>query len=196
MADTYSVPGLEKSDSQKVAALLQGRLNALIDTELTLKHVHWNVVGPSFIGVHEMIDPHVVEVREMVDAVAERIATLGGEPIGTPGFVAEHRAWKDYSIKRGSTMEHLAALDVVYNGLIADHRQAIKETGELDPVTEDLLIDQTGKLEQFQWFVRAHLEDKSGRLVTEGAEHLQEAAEKAAPLSAASSGETSRQAGG
>src|SRR3712207_8342276 len=40
---------------------------------LTLKHIHWNVVGPHFIAVHEMIDPQVDAVRLMVDAIAERI---------------------------------------------------------------------------------------------------------------------------
>jgi starvation-inducible DNA-binding protein len=35
---------------------------------------------------------------------------------------------------------------------------------DLDPVSEDLLIGHLAKLEMFQWFVRAHLEDASGRL--------------------------------
>ncbi len=76
----YTVPGLTTAEGQKVAGILQERLNALNDLQLTLKHVHWNVVGPHFIAVHEMIDPHVDEVRAMVDETAERIATLGVAP--------------------------------------------------------------------------------------------------------------------
>ena len=63
-----------------VAAVLQQRLDALNDLALTLKHIHWNVVGPHFIAVHEMLDPQVDAVRLMVDAIAERIATLGVAP--------------------------------------------------------------------------------------------------------------------
>jgi len=163
---------------------LQGRLTALIDTELTLKHIHWNVVGPTFIGVHEMLDPQVLAVREMVDTVAERIATMGGEPVGTPGFVAKNRSWDDYSIGRATTAEHLGALDVVYDGLIADHRRAIQEFDDLDLVSQDMLIGQSTQLEMFQWFVRAHLEDSAGNLPTSSSMGLKEAAGKASKRTA------------
>jgi starvation-inducible DNA-binding protein len=180
MSDGYSIPGMSTQVATKVRDRLQQRLVALIDLELTLKHIHWNVVGPTFIGVHEMLDPQVAAVREMVDAVAERIATLGGSPVGTPGYVATHRSWDDYSIMRATTLEHLGALDLVYAGVVADHRAAIEELEDPDPVTQDLLIGQSGKLEQYQWFVRAHLEDSSGTLSTSGASTLADAAAKAA----------------
>jgi len=128
--------------------------------------VHWNVIGPHFIGVHEMIDPQVVEVRAMVDETAERIATLGQSPIGTPGAIVQHRSWEDYSLGRGTTDEHLGALDVVYTGLLEDHRQAQETIADLDAITEDMLIGQIKALELFHWFVRAHLETTGGTLTT------------------------------
>jgi starvation-inducible DNA-binding protein len=180
MSDGYSIPGMNPETAAKVRDRLQQRLVALIDLELTLKHVHWNVVGPNYIGVHEMLDPQVASVRAMVDEVAERIATLGGSPVGTPGFVATHRSWDDYDILRATTLEHLGALDLVYDGVVSDHRSAIEDVSDLDPVTEDLLTTQSGQLEQYQWFVRAHLEDRSGTLSTQGASSLAEAASQAA----------------
>ena len=45
----------------------------------------------TFIGVHEMLDPQVDGVRLMVDQTAERIATLGAEPNGLPGYVVSSR---------------------------------------------------------------------------------------------------------
>ncbi len=160
----YQPSGLSSTDADRINELLQGRLTALIDLELTLKHIHWNVVGPSFIGVHTMIDPQVDAVRLMVDAVAERIATLGGMPVGTPGYVATHRSWEDYSILRATTMEHLGALDVVYSGVVKDHRAAATELDDLDLVTQDMLVGHLDQLEQFQWFVRAHLEARDGSI--------------------------------
>ncbi len=160
----YQPSGLSSGDADRINELLQGRLTALIDLELTLKHIHWNVVGPSFIGVHTMIDPQVDAVRLMVDAVAERIATLGGMPVGTPGYVATHRSWEDYSILRATTMEHLGALDVVYSGIVEDHRSAATELDGLDLVTQDMLVGHLDQLEQFQWFVRAHLEASDGSI--------------------------------
>src|SRR5689334_8131275 len=110
---SYTVPGMKSGDAEKVVNLLQDRLNSLNDLALTLKHVHWNVVGPNFIAVHTMLDPQVDAVRAMVDETAERIATLGGSPCGTPGALVKQRSWDDYSIGRADTIEHLAALNVV-----------------------------------------------------------------------------------
>lgn len=165
----YTVPGLDEGDAQTIIDLLQSRLHAANDLHLTLKHVHWNVVGPHFIAVHQMIDPQVEAVRAMADAIAERIATLGGAPRGTPGSLVEERTWNDYSIGRATTQEHLAALDVTYQGVITSYREAIKTVDDLDLVTQDMLISQTDQLELFHWFVRAHLEDQGGNLKTSDA---------------------------
>lgn len=178
-AQTFHVPGLSARESTTVVAALQNRLYAYTDLHLVLKHVHWNVVGPNFIGVHEMLDPQVDVVRGYADAVAERIATMGGTPIGTPGALVEARSWDDYALGKDTAQAHLGALDLVYTGVIEDNRKAIDVVGEIDPVTEDLLIGQTGELEQFHWFVRAHLENSGGRLSTEGATTEEEAADAA-----------------
>jgi len=175
----YTVPSLAPEDGAKVAAILQERLVALNDLQLTLKHIHWNVVGPHFIAVHEMIDPQVDAVRLMVDAIAERIATLGVAPIGTPGALVAARTWDDYSIGRASTIEHLGALDQVYVGVITAHRQAAEETEDLDTVTNDLLVGHLHDLELFHWFVRAHLESSGGALSTADATSEKEAAASA-----------------
>jgi starvation-inducible DNA-binding protein len=162
----YTVPGIDTDDAEQVITLLQSRLHAHNDLHLTLKHVHWNVVGPHFIAVHEMIDPQVDAVREMADDTAERIATLGGSPQGTPGALVAERTWDDYSIGRGTTQEHLGALDLVYRGVIEETRSAVEKIGELDPVTEDMLIGHLEKLELFHWFIRAHLESSGGEITT------------------------------
>jgi starvation-inducible DNA-binding protein len=176
---TYTVPGMKAGNADKTIALLQDRLNALNDLALTLKHVHWNVIGPQFIAVHTMIDPQVDAVRLMADDAAERIATLGGSPSGTPGALVKQRSWDDYSIGRADALAHLAALDVVYTGIIEAQRSAIEDTEELDPVTQDMLIAHSGQLEQFHWFIRAHLENADGSLATAGAKTERTAAKRA-----------------
>jgi len=175
----FTVPGLSDDQGARVADILQKRLSAYNDLHLTLKHIHWNVVGPNFIGVHEMIDPQVELVRGYADAVAERIAALGKSPDGTPAAIARDRTWDDYSVKRDTAQAHLGALDLVYSGVVEDNRKAISETGDLDPITEDHLIGQTGELEKFQWFVRAHLENSGGSLSNDGAHSEKQAAAQA-----------------
>ena len=62
--------------------------------------------SPNFIAVHTMLDPQVDSVREMVDNVAERIATLGGSPKGTPGTLVTERTWDDYSVGRKDAISY------------------------------------------------------------------------------------------
>ena len=101
---------------------------------------HWNVAGPNFIAVHEMLDPQVDEVLAMADETAERIAALGGSPSGRPD-------------------DYLRALDKYYDAFIKDDRTAIKELDDLDVISSNIIQDHVQKLEQFQWFMRSHLID-------------------------------------
>ena len=183
---SFTAPGLSAEDGERVAVILQQRLCALIDLGLTLKHIHWNVVGPSFISVHQMLDPQYAGVQKMVDTLAERVATMGGVPSGLPGRLVEMRTWDDYELGRADTQAHLGALDLVYRGVVSDHRTATVEVGNLDKVSEGILIEQTGELEMYHWFVRSHLADWAGGLVTAGTETEIDAA-RAAVLKTGSS---------
>ena len=78
----FTTPGLTEADASRVVELLQDRLHACNDLHLTLKHVHWNVVGPHFIAVHEMIDPQVEAVR----------GSPTTSPSGSPPWAAPRRA--------------------------------------------------------------------------------------------------------
>jgi starvation-inducible DNA-binding protein len=163
---TFLPAGLDRKQSEQLVGILQSRLISLIDLGLTLKHVHWNVVGPHFIGVHQMLDPQAERVNELIDQLAERITTLGGSPDGRAGSIVKQRDWDDYSLAGRDLVDaHLGALDLVYLGVITSHREAIDATETIDRVTQDILIEQTESLELFHWFVRAHLENAGGELV-------------------------------
>ena len=181
MNHQFAPASMSIDDAEATATILQGRLSTLIDLSLTLKHIHWNVVGMSFISVHEMVDSQVDSVRDMVDAIAERIAALGGVPAGLPGQVADLRdADEDYALGRAEVMAHLGALDKFYENVTAGHREAIDAISDIDPISEDLLVGQAGELEMAHWFVRAHLADVDGRLATTGADTQLDAAVTAA----------------
>jgi starvation-inducible DNA-binding protein len=166
---TFTVPGLDADDGRRTAEILQDRLVSMADLGAVLKHIHWNVVGPHFIAVHQMLDPQYAGVQGMIDELAERIATLGGVPRALAGAIVDQRSWDDYELDRADAIAHLGALDVVYSGVIRDHREAIDEVGDLDPMSEDLLVGATRELEQYQWFVRSHLADWAGGMATAGA---------------------------
>ena len=167
---SFTVPTLSLDDGADIAERLQQRLVSLLDLSLTLKHIHWNVVGPNFIGVHEMLDPQYAGVQAMIDDLAERVATLGAVPSGLPGRIVDQRTWTDYDLDRADSIAHLGALDVVYQGVISDHRREIDELDDLDPVSQDLLIGQAAILEKYHWMVRSHLADWAGGMSNAGAD--------------------------
>lgn len=169
MKHRYAPAGMDTGRAQKLTAILQERLASLIDLSLTLKHIHWNVIGRGFIAIHELMDTQTEQTRDMVDQVAERIATLGGVAGGLATQVVEMRSADDeYALGRAPVMAHLGALDKVYERIGSGHREAIEQVSRLDPVTEDLLLSQASQLEMNHWFIRAHISDTDGRLATEG----------------------------
>src|SRR5699024_1938803 len=160
----YTTPGMEAEDSHRVTDILQTRLHALHDLHLTLKHAHWNVVGPEFISLHELLDPQVEDVRGWSDLIAARIATVGASPQCAPGSIVTGRTWEDYPLGRASALAHMTALNDVYTGVSEDFRNAIAESGKVDPMTEDILIEINRGLELFQWFLRSFITKSDGTL--------------------------------
>ena len=69
-------------------ALMNQRLASAVDLQMQMKQAHWNVKGPSFIGLHELFDKVSEAVEGYVDEIAERIVQLGGVAEGTVRMAA------------------------------------------------------------------------------------------------------------
>lgn len=152
----WTVPTLSEEDSIKAIDILQGNLYELNDLALVLKHAHWNVTGQNFIAVHEMLDPQIEVVRAAVDAIAERIATLGGHPDGRSEGILNGKKAQTYKLDRASAIDHINALNDLYTVVITRMREGIASLSDLDQASSDLLAGQVGDLELFQWFLRSH----------------------------------------
>src|SRR5947209_18450253 len=75
--------GLSEATRVKAVELLIARLADCIDLQTQTKHAHWNVKGPNFIALHEVLDKINEEVEDYVDDIAERTVQLGGVAEGT-----------------------------------------------------------------------------------------------------------------
>src|ERR1700760_339989 len=69
-------------------AALNARLTDGIDLALAIKQAHWNLKGPSFIGIHLMLDGFRDEMDDLNDKVAERAVQLGATALGSTQVVA------------------------------------------------------------------------------------------------------------
>lgn len=156
----FTVPTLTDEQTDAAVEQLQISLDVLNDLALTLKHAHWNVKGANFISVHEMLDPQIDEVRDAVDEIAERIATLGGAPNGLSSSVLKTAKDKlpQYTILgRADALDHIKALDAQYEVIIIGLRDAVDKLDDADIMSSNILQDVVGNLEKFQWFLRSHI---------------------------------------
>src|SRR5437868_10426313 len=77
-----------KTCEQSVKALNQTLADTMTIRDLYKKH-HWQMSGPTFYQLHLLFDKHYEEQVALVDAIAERIQTLGGIAVAMPHDVAE-----------------------------------------------------------------------------------------------------------
>ena len=141
----------------QVIPLLNQRLAECIDLQTQCKQAHWNVKGPSFIGLHKLFDEINEAVEEYVDLIAERVVQLGGVAEGTARIVAERSSLLDYPLTLRSGAEHVAALSDALGAFGRAARMGIEEMEELeDDDSQDLLTEISRGIDQWLWFVEAH----------------------------------------
>lgn len=130
---------------------------------LCAQTAHWNVRGKSFGPLHALFGSVYDELSEIVDTLAERIATLGGNVPGSLSEVAiltmSPRVIEPYPVKVTEGFAHVAALaDRVqsYCAAISVVYRRAEEAG--DVATVNALANAQEAVEKLGWKLRAHLE--------------------------------------
>lgn len=143
------------ADQQEaVAAALQESLVDLIDLSLVAKQVHWSIVGPRFQSEHVALDEIVADARNFADEVAERATAVGVSPDGRSSTVASDSALDEVSAEFTADDKVIRVTTEALGSTIKRLRTNITKVGG-DPVSEDLLIGITARLEQLHWMWEA-----------------------------------------
>lgn len=150
---------LPEETRSRMIELCNARLADCIDLQTQTKQAHWNVRGPSFWGLHKLFDEVNEAVEEYVDLIAERAAQLGGMVEGTARVVAKRSQLEEYphAIKNG--LDHCRSLSSALATFGRAAREAIDQADEAeDKDTADLFTEVSRGIDQWLWFVEAHLQ--------------------------------------
>ena len=140
-------------------------LNQLLADEITLRDLykrhHWQVAGPTFMQLHLLFDKHAGEQTELVDALAERIQTLGGVCVAMAHDVAETTLIPRAPKGREEAPIQIARLLHAHEIVIKEARAMARRAAESgDDGTNDLLVsDVIRQNEQQVWFLSEHVVD-------------------------------------
>lgn len=152
---------LKSNTKTKMIDLINARLAEAIDLALLTKQAHWNLKGPNFIAIHEMLDTFRSDLDVHVDTIAERAAQLGGTALGTTQAVAKATTLEAYPLDIHKTKDHLAALIERYAKTAKAARDAIEESDDAgDADTADIFTAYSRTLDKSLWFLESHVQEK------------------------------------
>lgn len=141
----------------EINALLNQRLASAVDLQSQMKQAHWNVKGPSFIGLHELFDKIAEAVEGYVDQIAERIVQLGGVAEGTVRMAAARTRLVEYSPEISEGPAHVEGVARALSTFGEEARDTIDQADGLDDAdTADLFTEVSRGIDKWLWFVEAH----------------------------------------
>ena len=155
----------EQLRHQSVAAL-----NRLLAHTMALrdlyKKAHWQTSGATFYELHLLFDKHYGEQVEIMDALAERVQTLGGVTLALAHDVAEETRIARAPRGRESVPAQLRRLVDAHEFVLGEARPLARAAAEAgDDGTNDLIVSQLIRTNELQsWFVGEHLMARGEKL--------------------------------
>jgi len=120
-----------------------------------LHHYHWYVTGPHFLALHAKFEELYDFAADSLDAVAERILAIGGEPVSSLKQYLERATLKEAG-RETTDEEMLMAVVDDFRMLAAAQKGTAKLADESgDAVTSDFLNGMVEKLQKQIWMLTA-----------------------------------------
>ncbi|MFR0921925.1 MAG: Dps family protein [Clostridia bacterium] len=121
-----------------------------------LQNYHWNIEGKDFFQVHAKLEELYDEINEQIDEIAEHIAILGGQPLGTMKDYLEKSSIKEAENKKIKSEE-------IYNNILSDYEELLKKTIEIKEKSENekeystssLIDDYIKEYEKIIWMLKS-----------------------------------------
>ncbi|MET0499435.1 MAG: DNA starvation/stationary phase protection protein [Steroidobacteraceae bacterium] len=155
--------GLGEAVRFQSVATLNRLLAHTMATRDLYKKAHWQSGGASFYELHLLFDKHHGEQVEIMDALAERVQTLGGVALALAQDVVTESRIARAPRGREYVTAQLRRLVDAHEFILEEARPLAREASERgDDGTNDLLVSQVVRTNELQsWFVSAHLAGRS-----------------------------------
>ncbi|QJQ94996.1 MULTISPECIES: Dps family protein [Halomonadaceae] len=143
MSETNSI-GLHESSATQLAEKLNILLANYQIFYMNVRGYHWNVKGTQFFQLHDKFEELYTDLLTKVDEVAERILTLGHEPV---------HAYSDY-VKIASIQEdkHVHDGETCVRGILQGYQTLIELQREVLALASD--ADDEGTAAQAGDYIR------------------------------------------
>jgi starvation-inducible DNA-binding protein len=125
---------------------------------------HWNVEGPEFHDLHELLDEQYAIIAEQIDQIAEQALQLGGQAPGTLAWFLGHARLKE------DNDENIPDTRRMIQNLLDDHEAIMTNLhGEIgtveeendDKVTSNFLQEISAQHHKMAWMLRMILQNSS-----------------------------------
>ncbi|MBB5174282.1 Dps family protein [Texcoconibacillus texcoconensis] len=122
-----------------------------------LHNYHWFVTGRDFFTLHEKFEEYYNEAAGHIDEIAERILTIGGQPLATLSDYLNSATLKEATGDEDAE-GMVAAIADDFTKLVNENRELIEVAEENgDEGTADMFIGMNASLEKHVWMLRAYL---------------------------------------
>jgi starvation-inducible DNA-binding protein len=151
--------GLSDKTRSTVIKVLQPLLADEVALYIATRGAHWNVTGPNFHAMHKFFEVQYEALDDILDDVAERIRSLGGEPDSNVAAYAKAKRIKDNAGDAKSAKAMVESLLDAHEAIIQQLRKDEEITDDVgDEGTTDFLTGLMEEHEKMAWMLRAHLE--------------------------------------
>ncbi|HLR10207.1 MAG TPA: Dps family protein [Sporosarcina sp.] len=126
-----------------------------------LHNYHWYVKGHQFFTLHNKFEELYNEATSHMDEIAERILTLGGDPVAT---LKEHLEQSVVEEARGDEKadEMVKVIAEDFGKTMDSLKKGMELAAEKgDDMTEDLLNATYQSIEKHQWMLNAFLGEEN-----------------------------------
>ena len=129
------------------------------------KKAHWQTSGATFHQLHLLFDKHYGEQGLIMDAIAERVQTLGGVTFALAQDVVDESSIARAPRGRESALAQLSRLLDAHETILLEARPLARAAAEMgDDGSNDLIVSQVVRSNELQsWFIGEHLAAQSGK---------------------------------